>query len=333
MNASQNLRIKESRLAPGLESVVAARRIIVAAVDAWKLSERVGEDAALVVSELASNAVLHARTTFTVSVCRLGPGLRVEVSDGNPVFPEAGAGRPEELLAVRSMTGRGLQLVAAISDRWGAERRADGKVVWAEVGTSRLRVEPSPPPAFPPAPAPPRVSAVAVAAGVKEVTVATGAGRQVHLIGVPVSLLIESTRQLTDLQREMQVIGLDQSGPRELVSLASSTREIEACIGYLREAGLADAKQAVARGESVVDYDLVVPHDAAVHLDRLGQLLARARSRLARRYLLTLPASEDVVAFRLWWRDEVLSQLGGRPPVPCPIQPDAGRARQPREPL
>lgn len=328
MTASRNLTVKEGNLSPELESVVAARQIVLSAVESWKLSQGVGDDAALVASELATNAVLHARTSFMVSVSRLGSGVRVEVFDRNSVLPEAAAGRPEDLLSIRSMTGRGLPLVAAISDRWGCDLRGQGKVVWAEVGTGRLRVDPSPSPAFPPQPARPKLSDAAAAAGIKEATVATGAGRKVHLVGVPVSLLIESTRQLTDLQREMQVIGLDQTGPRELVSMAGSTREVDACIGYLREAGLADAKRAMARGEDVVDYDLVVPDDAAVHFERLGQLLARARSKFARRHLLTLPAGEDVVAFRVWWKDEVLSQLAGRAPAPCPIRPGPGSARR-----
>lgn len=328
MTASRKLTVHESNLSPELESVVAARQVVHSAVESWKLGERVGEDAALVVSELATNAVLHARTSFMVAVSRLGTGVRVEVFDRNAVLPEAAAGRPEDLLAIRSMTGRGLPLVAAISDRWGCDLRGKGKVVWAEIGTGRLRVDASPSPTFPPEPARRKLGDKAVAAGVKAVTAATGAGRKVHLVGVPVSLLIESTRQLTDLQREMQVIGLDQTGPRELVTMAGSTREVDACIGHLREAGLADAKRAMARGEDLVDYDFIVPDDAAAHFERLGQLLARARSKLARRHLLTLPASDDVVAFRLWWKEEVLSQLAGRAPAPCPIRPEPGRARR-----
>ena len=115
----------------------------------------------------------------------------------------------------------------------------------------------------------------------------------------------------------------------ELVSLARTSREIETSIGYLREACLADAKRAVARGEQVVDFEFVVPEDAPMQLERVARLLARACSRLARRHLLTLPASEDVVAFRLGWREEVLSQLAGRPPAPCPISPE-GRTRERR---
>lgn len=309
------------RLAPELESVVAARRAVLDAIRSWNLPERVAEDAALVVSELTTNAVLHARTAFNVSASRLGSGLRVSVADMDPTLPSPGINRPEELLAVRSMTGRGLALVAATSDRWGCDAVAGGKVVWAEIGTGRRRVEAVPPPAFPPPPGRPKLNAGAIAAGLKEVTVAAGSGRHVHLVGVPVGLLIESTRHLTDLQREMLVIGLDHSGPSELVELANTTRDLEAHIGHLREAGLADAERAMARGESVVDLEFDVPDDAEHQLDLLGRLLAVARTKLARRHLLTLPAAEDIVAFRLWWRDEVLAQIAGRPPEPCPIKP------------
>jgi len=314
----------DTQLDPELESVVAARHLLVAAAGAWRLPEAIIDNAALVASELVTNAVLHAGTRFGFSASRLGSGLRIEVSDSDDRLPPTGVARPEDLLATRSMTGRGLALVAATADRWGYESLPSGKVVWAEVGTGRRRVEPASPPAFPPAPEPPRIAASAVAAGVKEVTVASGSGRPVHLIGVPVSLLVESARHLTDLHREMRVIGLDQSGPKELVDLARSTTEIEAGIGHLREAGLSEAEKAMAEGAQVVDVDLLVPDDTAKHLDRLGRLLNRARTRLARNHLLTLPASSDVVAFRLWWREEVLAQLAGRPPTPCPIRP-AGR--------
>lgn len=321
MTTSEDLAPLDVRLAPELESVVAARRAVLDAISSWNLPERVTDDTALVVSELTTNAVLHARTDFNVSVSRLGSGLRVSVADMDPALPSPSINRPEELLAVRSMTGRGLALVAATSDRWGCDAVAGGKVVWAEVGTGRRRVEASPPPAFPLAPERLKLTAAGVAAGLKEVTVAAGSGRHVHLVGVPVSLLIESNRHLTDLQREMQVIDLDRSGPQELIELAGSTRDIEAHIGYLREAGLADAKRAMARGESVVDVEFDVPDDAPQQLDLLGRLLAAARTKLARRHLLTLPAGEDIVAFRLWWRDEVLGQLAGKAPEPCPVKP------------
>ena len=83
----------------------------------------------LLVSELASNAVTHAATPFTVSVHRDEQQTRVEVSDtgiGQPCV------RPPDALA---SNGRGLQLLAALADSWGVEPSETGKTVWFLLGT------------------------------------------------------------------------------------------------------------------------------------------------------------------------------------------------------
>jgi hypothetical protein len=87
----------------------------------------VAEPAAVVVTELATNAVLHAGTPFTVTILARPRGVRVVVTDGSPRLPvrrEAGSAHPG---------GRGLRLVDALSADWGAHLAADGaKQVWAE---------------------------------------------------------------------------------------------------------------------------------------------------------------------------------------------------------
>ena len=82
--------------------------------------------AVLVTSELATNAVVHANTDFTVCV-ESGPPVRIEVADGSTekVVPL----RPTEL----NPAGRGLTIVAALADRWGVEYADDGKRVWVEL--------------------------------------------------------------------------------------------------------------------------------------------------------------------------------------------------------
>jgi anti-sigma regulatory factor (Ser/Thr protein kinase) len=87
------------------------------------------EAALLMVSELATNAIVHAVTGFEVKIDHTKSRLRVEVAD-------LGGGEPE----LRSPTtsevhGRGLQIVEELSDQWGiAERAGDrGKTVWYEV--------------------------------------------------------------------------------------------------------------------------------------------------------------------------------------------------------
>jgi hypothetical protein len=47
--------------------------------------------------------------------------------------------------------------------------------------------------------------------------------------------------------------------------------------------------------------------------------LHRLADSLAQKHLLTQPASDHVTAYREWYRDEVLSQLAGSPPRPCPL--------------
>lgn len=88
--------------------------------------------AALVVSELVTNAVLHARTPFEVRM-RVDPFVvRIEVHDGTGRKPTM------RYFSDHATSGRGLRLVEALSDAWGVDTDVDGggKTVWAEVSTT-----------------------------------------------------------------------------------------------------------------------------------------------------------------------------------------------------
>lgn len=117
-------------LPPETASVVAARRHVERVLDAW------GEDAAAwtcvqLISELATNAVLHARTAFTVELTLHGDVIRGGVRDGASSVP--GVRRYTEA----STTGRGLRLVESMANRWGVEEAGGGKVVWFEIDVDR----------------------------------------------------------------------------------------------------------------------------------------------------------------------------------------------------
>jgi hypothetical protein len=87
------------------------------------------ERAELAVSEIVTNALVHAGTPIGVRVS-LGPRhVRVEVADGSPHLPS-----PRDYLPT-SGTGRGLHLVADLVDRWGSSREGVGKIVWFEIGS------------------------------------------------------------------------------------------------------------------------------------------------------------------------------------------------------
>jgi hypothetical protein len=100
------------------------------AVLASEDAQRLLDDVRTVVSELATNAVLHARTAFTVSFTLGEAGVRVAVSDGSPAQP-----RLTRLRDRQASTGRGLHMVADLSAAWGIDPDADGagKTVWCEL--------------------------------------------------------------------------------------------------------------------------------------------------------------------------------------------------------
>lgn len=81
----------------------------------------------LIVGELASNVVVHARTPLQLRIAPGAEHVRIEMADGSAAMPVLR--RPDPL----AMYGRGLHLVHALSARWGATPTTTGKVVWAEL--------------------------------------------------------------------------------------------------------------------------------------------------------------------------------------------------------
>lgn len=114
----------EVTLDPDPTSVGRARRWLSRQLEEWGL-EDLDYDASVVLSELVTNSILHARTPVTLRVTR-SRALRLEVFDSSPILPTLrGAG-------AETTTGRGLHLVGALASAWGSEPRQGGKVVWAE---------------------------------------------------------------------------------------------------------------------------------------------------------------------------------------------------------
>jgi anti-sigma regulatory factor (Ser/Thr protein kinase) len=91
------------------------------------------DDVLVVVSELASNAVRHARSGFTLSIDGDEDRIRIQVTDRGGGWPVA-----VEVRVMPCHGGMGLKLVDALADRWGAVEHPPGKLVWAEID------EPSP---------------------------------------------------------------------------------------------------------------------------------------------------------------------------------------------
>jgi anti-sigma regulatory factor (Ser/Thr protein kinase) len=92
------------------------------------------EVAVLLVSELVTNAIRYGRPPIQLRAFRHGPGLRVEVTDGERRAPVT-AGRPTDGANRSDIPegGRGLLLVEGLADRWGWSAMTRGKVVWFEL--------------------------------------------------------------------------------------------------------------------------------------------------------------------------------------------------------
>jgi anti-sigma regulatory factor (Ser/Thr protein kinase) len=284
-------------------SVATARRFIEARAAAWSFPAPAGEQLVLIGSELVTNAVLHARTGLTLTLERRGGRVRISVKDRSQA--------PATLRHYRAdaLTGRGLGVVATLSDSWGISAAADGKVVWAELaangdhGAARprppdLRQAPSPPPASVPG------------------------GRRVRFPGVPVDGYLELQAHNDALFRELELVsieleaGHDADAPSPLADLVDQL--------YRRFRGQRDGYRDVvaaakARGEPTVDLETRVGPDSAGPARSYLELLEQADELCRSGLLLTPEPPEHVKVLRRWFVEEMVAQLrDGATPTPPP---------------
>jgi CheY-like chemotaxis protein len=108
-------------------SVAGARAFVRAALERWREDELV-DTVTLLLSELVTNAVVHAAATPSVAVHLLPDRVHVEVADDD----ETTHIEPREA-PLSAEGGRGLLLVEALADCWGQVTLPGGKVVWFDV--------------------------------------------------------------------------------------------------------------------------------------------------------------------------------------------------------
>jgi anti-sigma regulatory factor (Ser/Thr protein kinase) len=110
-------------------SVPAARRFVTDTLDRWALGQ-LCDWGALAVSELATNAVVHAATPFEVEL-EVNGEVVITVTDRSLGVPVARSGPLE------GESGRGVHLIEALSDRWGVQVGDSAKRVWCSVARPR----------------------------------------------------------------------------------------------------------------------------------------------------------------------------------------------------
>jgi len=114
---------------PDTLSVSRARRFLRQAIQAL-LPDEAGGDLAdtliMAANELATNAVMHARTEYSIRVIATAGQVRVEVSDENSRLPQPC------LAPADATSGRGLAIVDGSGLQWGIDRHTAGKTVWVQ---------------------------------------------------------------------------------------------------------------------------------------------------------------------------------------------------------
>ena len=121
-------RILRLALPSDASTVRLARQVTRDALAAWHLGQ-LEEDAVLLVSELVTNALRHARDTGAIGLelASTGNRLRLEIQDGDPSWREM------DSLADGDESGIGFLVVDSLADDWGLRRVGAGKAVWAEL--------------------------------------------------------------------------------------------------------------------------------------------------------------------------------------------------------
>ncbi|NHC12445.1 ATP-binding protein [Motilibacter deserti] len=296
------------RLPPEAASVPAARALVRRCLADWAAD---AVDAAeLCMSELATNAVLHARTEFEAAVSLLADRARLQIRDRSTVLPH------QVVHSDRASTGRGLDLVTMLAVDWGAEQTDDGgKVVWCELSAHPALAEPD-------------EEALLAAWGddadlersEKPIGTAGRADDQrvALLLNYPLRLWVQEREHIGALLRECVLVHEaaargGSTAPRQLVELADriATR-------YPTVHNRADAQRTAAfrRGETTLDLEYPLPEGVAEVVRAMRAVLDALDAYAADSALLTMQTPPVLRRLRDWTVDELTAQAEGRAPRP-----------------
>jgi hypothetical protein len=259
--------------------------------------------AEMALSEVVTNAILHAKAPISMRLRGTLARPRVEVVDSSPEPPtlprlEFDIDAFDEIDEL-STFGRGLAIVAHCSEAWGADRDVPGKVVW-----------------FVPATAPNEFPVPGELHGweIPEPEEELGERIPVTLRGAPVELVEGAINHAAELQRELRLLALDHE---ESYPVANDLSEFFSALvrdfrGQFLSLELMEARE---QGRHQLDLEVRAPLDSGTRFTRLAELLDLADVFCRAERLLILARSPLQVEFQRWFCNEFVRQSAGEQPL------------------
>ncbi len=288
---------RRRRLQPVPESARTAREAVLGALAAAGRDD-LADAASLLVSELVTNAIVHARTPIDLDVVAGSGGLRVAVRDESSTMPT------QRHYGRSATTGRGLGLVEMMSDRHGTDSNPDdGKTVWFELGAVAWGTDLLPAIATdasgetaqasdPPAPVP-------VAVRLERLPVALARAWQQHAD----ALLREYTLSQWDEEAHMPAAPADDAAAHDAFAVLA--------------AAIDEVAYEIPRPE-YADVTIDVPRDHAGQFVELGTVLEHVLGLAEQGLTLAPPTQPEIRSFRQWLIVQVRDQVAGEPPEAWP---------------
>ena len=254
------------------------------------------DTASLLVSEVVTNALLHAGTPIDLVASVGDEGLRVEVGDGSSHFPV------RRRYAATAGTGRGMMMLESLVDDWGVARHGDGKTVWFQLShgedtdaAAALQLDDSD--------EPPERTTV-----------------DVTLLNVPLLLHAAWEEHAAALLREYLLASMDaEDGDRAIQVHAEATDAMAILEEQVPHAEVTMAPDQLMR--DVVDpnltrtrVDIEVPVASVEHFRVLDDAIEGALQMAEGGLFLTPPTQPEIQAFRRWVCSQVVQQARGREP-------------------
>lgn len=277
-----------------------------------KILEEIGRDdlvdaAQLGVSELVTNALIHSEPPLSVRVRGTIDHPRIEVVDSSPVPPQRApvAPQPADVDDYNLTTfGRGLDLVAMMSRRWGSDLAHDGrsKSVWfepsgqaqfekhleGEIFAFDLDFAESP-------------------------GLADGPQVPLVLLGVPARLFGEMRRYHFEVRRELRLLAMTAPDDYPLATQITDIF-VQADRERRSSSGVARLDQAISEGLESIDLEYSVPASTPQTMARIRDLLDEVYRALSQEHLLALRPPDVLVELQTWYFTEFERQGHGERP-------------------